>query len=69
MSITPSSDEDESPISNIGPTRWHRPTTDTLAEVVADAMATWPATLRLCLIGLAFSLPAMAIIMLILLTH
>jgi hypothetical protein len=69
VNIIPAPDGDKSSISNAGTIRRHRPAADALAETVADATTTWPATLRLCLIGLAFSLPALAVIALILVTR
>lgn len=69
MSITPAPDDIKSTSSNSSTIHPPHPTADTLAEVVTDAMKNWPTTLRLCLIGLAFSLPAFAIIMLVLFMH
>jgi hypothetical protein len=66
VSITPTPGDPESISSNDD--RMRHPATDTLADIASDAMKSWPAALRLCLIGLAFSLPALAII-LVLLTH
>lgn len=66
MSLTPAPGDHESTSSNND--RLRHPATGALADVASDAMKSWPAALRLSLIGIAFSLPALAII-LVLLTH
>ena len=69
MSITPATEDDESIASKTRVTRRSLPATDALGEAVAYAMTNWRATLRLCCIGLAFSLPAAAVITLVLFTR
>ena len=66
MSIAPAPSEPESPSSS---DHLRHQVTGALADIARDAMKSWPAALRLCLIGIAFSLPALAIIILVLLTR